>query len=139
MKRSLGAAAAVAAAAAFTAGVVASKPGQPSCRHATVVVVHLDSRAAATLAHAQLAVRRGKPLVVHLARTEAKAHRKLSLRGIRTAPGMDRDEYPPAATREGGTGADVKLIPSADNEVGGSEMGSQLRAYCDGQAFELAR
>jgi hypothetical protein len=54
---------------------------------------------------------------------------------VKTAPGKDRDEYPPALSVEGGAGADVKLITSGDNRSAGSTMKAQLAPFCEGQAF----
>lgn len=102
------------------------------------VVVNLDDQKNDdTIAHARVAVIAGQPRILHIDRPSADAHRKASLRGIPRKHGFDRDEYPPAASREGGTGADVKLVPSSDNRSAGSRMKIQLQPYCDGQAFIL--
>ena len=52
--------------------------------------------------------------------------------------GYDRDEYPPAESRQGGKGADVRHVPSADNRGAGASQGNQLRPYCNGQRFRIA-
>jgi hypothetical protein len=102
------------------------------------VVVNLDDQKNDdTIAHARAAVIAGKARVLHIARTEANTHRDQSLRGIPTKRGFDRDEYPPAASAEGGRGADVEYVESSDNRSAGSRMRIQLRPYCDGQAFIL--
>lgn len=102
------------------------------------VVVNLDDQKNNdTIAHARAAVIVGKPRVLHIARTLADAHRNASLRGIPTKRGFDRDEYPPAASSEGGRGADVDYVESSDNRSAGSRMKIQLKPYCDGQAFIL--
>ena len=102
------------------------------------VVVNLDDQKNdGTIAHARRAVESGKPRVLHIARSLFKAHRAASLRGIPLKHGFDRDEYPPAASSEGGAGADVDYVESSDNRSAGSRMGKQLTPYCDGQAFIL--
>lgn len=102
------------------------------------VVVNLDDQKNDdTIAHARAAVIAGKPRMLHIARALADAHRNASLRGIPTKRGFDRDEYPPAASAEGGRGADVEYVESSDNRSAGSRMKIQLRLYCDGQAFIL--
>lgn len=102
------------------------------------VVVNLDDQKNDdTIAHARVAVIAGQPRVLHIARTLANAHRDASLRGIPTKRGFDRDEYPPAASSEGGRGADVEYVPSSDNRSAGSRMKIQLQPYCDGQDFIL--
>ncbi|KID91485.1 nuclease [Metarhizium guizhouense ARSEF 977] len=42
---------------------------------------------------------------------------------------LDRDEYPPAIAREGGTGAVVTYIEAGDNRRAGSLMGQQFTNY----------
>ncbi|MGW1469642.1 NucA/NucB deoxyribonuclease domain-containing protein [Streptomyces olivaceus] len=74
----------------------------------------------------------GHPKVLTVNRAGAKANRRESLRGHSTEPGKQRDEYPPAMFEEGGAGASVRLIPSADNGGAGSTFGNQLRPYPDG-------
>lgn len=49
----------------------------------------------------------------------------------------DRDEYPPAVSKEGGTGADVRYVIAKENRSSGSVMGSRLAPFCNGQAFRL--
>lgn len=85
--------------------------------------------------HIREAWERGQPKLLHWDPSLADAHRRASLKGVSTAPGKDRDEYPPAAAREGGAGADVRLIGSSDNRSAGQRLGAVMRPYCDGQAF----
>jgi len=102
------------------------------------VAINIDpSRYPATAKHAEDAIKAGEPKVLHLDREAPDENRKYSLAGVATKPGDDRDEYPPAATMEGGQGADIRLIPSADNRGAGSSMGAQLSGFCSGQAFVL--
>ena len=53
-------------------------------------------------------------------------------KGIKTQKGTDRDEWPMAMFKEGGTGANVKHIDPADNRGAGSAIGSALRDLPDG-------
>lgn len=94
-----------------------------------------DDVTPASVGHIREAWGRGQPKLLHWAPDLADAHRRASLKGVPTAPGMDRDEYPPAAAREGGVGADVRLIPSGDNRSAGQRLGAVMRPYCDGQSF----
>jgi hypothetical protein len=53
--------------------------------------------------------------------------------------GYDRDEYPPAISDEGGKGADVRYVRSAENRSAGSVMRYQLAPYCNEQRFIFER
>lgn len=118
---------------------VATAQEAPCRTLAGAVVVNLDdSRSPAAVAHVRRAVGSGQPWLLHIDRLHEDMHRRASLRGKPTRPGSDRDEYPPAVSAEGGAGADVELIPLADNRSAGGKMGSILRGYCDGQAFVFA-
>ena len=77
--------------------------------------------------------------VLHFRRYEATANRRASLRGIPTKKGFDRDEYPPAMSDEGGKGADVRYVRSAENRSAGSVMSHQLAPYCNEQRFIFER
>lgn len=44
---------------------------------------------------------------------------------------------PPAVTKEGGSGADVKDIPSGDNRGGGASVGQQIRDVPDGGQIKI--
>jgi hypothetical protein len=104
-----------------------------------VVVVRLPARRyPLTADHVRDAIAAGEPRVLHVDRDGAERNRDESLDGIPTHSGFDRDEYPPAVSREGGAGAHVRHVPSADNRGAGSVLGNQLADYCDGQAFRIA-
>jgi hypothetical protein len=92
---------------------------------------------AQTIAHERAAVANGQPRILHWDPADATAHRALSLKGIPTRTGFDRDEYPPAATQEGGAGADVEYISPSDNRSAGSRMRAQMSPFCTGQSFIL--
>jgi len=76
-----------------------------------------------------------QPRILHWDPADADAHRRDSLRGFPTAPGQDRDEYPPASSEEGGKGADVRLIPARDNRTAGQRLGAVMHPYCPGTPF----
>jgi hypothetical protein len=65
--------------------------------------------------------------------------RRASPEGIPTKPRYDRDEYPPAMSDEGGNGADVRYVRSAENRSAGSVMRFQLARYCNEQRFIFER
>jgi hypothetical protein len=110
-----------------------------ACRRSrSVVVVPLSGRRyPETAAHVLDAIAAGHPRILHLERSGAAANRARSLAGIPTRAGRDREEYPPAVSREGGAGADVRYVPSADNRGAGAVMGERLGRYCDGQRFRM--
>lgn len=82
-------------------------------------------------------VARSQPSILTIDRDGADANRTDSLRGIPTRPPQDRDEYPPAMFREGGTGASVKYIDATDNQGSGSSMGSALRSLPKGTRVKI--
>ncbi len=71
----------------------------------------------------------GRPAIVTVDRGNAVQQRAASLRGIPTIRNLDRDEYPPAVFKEGGSGASVRHIPFSDNRGSGAVLGNQLKAY----------
>lgn len=94
--------------------------------------------AAAHIDHAQ---RQGQPSVLHIDRGGAEARRRASTGSVHrhTSPGpkFDRDEYPPAFTREGGPNANVRFIPRKDNRGAGSSMSHQTRDLNDGEKIRV--
>jgi hypothetical protein len=128
---------------------------QPGPKDPAGIYVDLaDDRNAATIRHVRDAVARGQPRVLHWDPADADARRDASLRGFpvwsrlpvarrqaidpdRWELAHDRDEYPPAASAEGGAGADVAYILSADNRSSGSRMRTQMSAYCARTRFAL--
>ncbi|GKT19634.1 hypothetical protein AVHY2522_23190 [Acidovorax sp. SUPP2522] len=90
-----------------------------------------------TAQHVKDAIAAGHPDEVTIDRPGAKARRKASLKGIKTKVNKDRDEYPPAMFKEGGTGADVKHIDPCDNRGAGSCMGHQCKKYPDGTKVKI--
>lgn len=51
--------------------------------------------------------------------------------------GLDRDEYPPAMSKEGGKGSSVRHIAQSDNRGSGSILSQQLREYPDGTKYKI--
>ena len=99
------------------------------CRRADrVVKVRLSARRWPAIADHVADVDQRFPRVLHLDRAGADANREASLRDVPTRPGFDRDEYPPAASREGGAGADVRYVVSSENRSAGSYMVAGLSA-----------
>jgi len=105
---------------------------QPCIDTAKIVTVEFSRTRWPNLTDHIADVRRRYPKVLHISRRDAEANRRAALRGTPTAPGMDRDEEPPAMFAEGGAGASVRLIPSSENRSAGAYMGALLGAYCDG-------
>ena len=118
----------------------ASPADHASCAHVDrIVVVRIsEARYPKTADHIDDAIRAGQPRRLTLDRRGAAQRREDALKGIPTRRGYDRDEYPPAESRQGGEGADVRYVPSADNRGAGASQGNQLRPYCNGQRFRIA-
>lgn len=90
-----------------------------------------------TAKHIQDAVENGHPATCTIDRDGADENRKLSLRGVDTKKGYDRDEWPMAMCAEGGEGADIEYISPSDNRGAGSWVGNQLEEYPDGTLVEF--
>jgi RHS repeat-associated protein len=88
--------------------------------------------------HIEEAQANGHSEVLTIDRGGAKQRRAESLKNTPTVKDMDRDEYPPAMFKEGGTGASVKHIPSSDNRGAGSSIGHELRNYPDGTKVKIS-
>jgi len=97
----------------------------------TVVVVNAE-RAPEAAAHIAQAQKAGSPWILTIDREGARERRAASLRGVPTREGFDRDEYPPAVFKEGGSGAQVRYIPANDNRSAGAQIGNQLKGRPDG-------
>lgn len=80
----------------------------------------------ATAGHIKRAIDKGKPSVVTIDRDNAKINRKKSLAGVKTEKGLDRDEWPMAMFKEGGTGADIEHILPSDNRGAGASIRAAL-------------
>ncbi|MCB1878411.1 MAG: hypothetical protein KDH88_20735, partial [Chromatiales bacterium] len=87
--------------------------------------------------HIEDAVASGKPNTLTINRGGASANRRDSLRGVKTKPGLDRDEFPPAMFQEGGRGASVRHINRSDNRGSGACIGAQCRGLPDGARVRI--
>src|ERR1700742_2359867 len=81
-------------------------------QHNSVYVELSRTKYPLTIDHIEDAQAAGQPALLHVDLDEADRHRDQSLEGWPTKSGYDRDEYPPAMSREGGYGADVRYVPS---------------------------
>lgn len=105
----------------------------------SVVIDLRDDYHRPVLRHVWAAIRAGEVARLHVARDGVDGRRRDALRGIPTKPGYDRDEYPPAVSREGGEGTHVRYIRSSVNRSAGATMGDQLEGFCSGQSFRFER
>ncbi|MDB6441952.1 DUF6531 domain-containing protein [Pseudomonas sp. 21TX0197] len=90
-----------------------------------------------TFGHIDGAIKKGHPYIVTIQRDTAKLNRKLSLKDVKTKAGKDRDEWPMAMFKEGGTGASVKYIDPSDNRGAGSSIGNILSDLPDGTRVKI--
>ena len=70
-------------------------------------------------------------------RDMASAQRAKSLDGVPTKKGFDRDEFPMAMFKEGGTGASIRYITPSDNRGAGSSIGKALTDYPNGTRVKI--
>src|SRR5262249_23093193 len=80
-----------------------------------------------TAQHIDDAIAHGQPDVVQWDPAGATANRRASLSGHPTKSGYDRDEWPMAATQQGGAGADIEYINPSDNRGAGSIIAAYMR------------
>ena len=103
----------------------------------SVYVVLSSAKYPQTTDHILDAQNAGQPALLHIDRENEALHRDQSLAPWPPKSGYDRDEYPPAMSREGGTGADVRYIDPSDNRGAGATMGNALEDYCEDQPFRF--
>ena len=103
----------------------------------SVYVELSSSRYPQTTDHIADAIAAGEAALLHIARDQEEANREASLAPWPPRTGFDRDEYPPAMSDEGGTGASVRYIDPSDNRGAGASMGNQLEAWCNTQPFRI--
>lgn len=109
----------------------------PVSKSETVQLLFPADRYPETAKHIQDAIQSGHPNTCTIDRDGAENNRKLSLRGVETKKGYDRDEWPMALCAEGGEGADIEYISPSDNRGAGSWVGKQLEEYPDGTVVEF--
>lgn len=90
-----------------------------------------------TFGHIDDAIGNGHPNMVTIQRASAKSNRKLSLKGVKTKTGSDRDEWPMAMFKEGGDGASIRYINPSDNRGAGSSIGNILSDLPDGTRIKI--
>lgn len=122
-----------------SAGTVARVPKAAAKPRDVLVRRSRYPEAAGNIEHAQ---RMGQPTVLTLDRANAAERRRASLRYIKRKPdrlitGKDRDEYPPALTREGGFNSNVRYINARDNRGAGKSMERQVRDLPDGARIRV--
>ena len=96
-----------------------------------------ESRYPEASAHISAAQGEGQPSELTINRLGASQNRVQALRGYKTISGLDRDEYPPAVTNEGGEGSSVRYINSGDNRGAGASMGNQITGLPDGTLIHI--
>jgi hypothetical protein len=121
---------------AVTAQDVASAAACQS-QHNSVHVALSASKYPETTDHLSDAIAAGQPSLLHIDRADEDAHRAASLADYPPRPNLDRDEYTPAMSAEGGSGADVRYIDPSDNRGAGATMGNALEGWCEGQPFRI--
>ena len=94
--------------------------------------------AASHIEHAQ---KNGQPTVLYIDRPGAPDRRAAATGSVslkhKPALHYERDEYPPAMTKEGGHNANVRYINPHDNRGAGSSMRAQTRDLPDGSKIRI--
>lgn len=131
---------AITAAAARLAATAPARAAGPALASRPTDVLISRTRYPAAAAHIQHA-QRHQPTILHIDRKGAAARRHASTGRIdptRTPFKLaDRDEYPPALTREGGHNANTRWIPRSDNRGAGAAMSAQTRKLPDGSRIRI--
>lgn len=70
-------------------------------------------------------------------RAGSNSNRRESTQGVPRQQGKDRDEYPPAMFKEGGSGSSVRHVTSSDNRGAGACIGNQCRGLADGSKVRI--
>ncbi|KEP26841.1 MULTISPECIES: NucA/NucB deoxyribonuclease domain-containing protein [Bacillus] len=100
--------------------------------------IHFPSdRYPETAKHIEEAIDEGQSSICTIDRKNSDEQRDRSLRGIPTKRGYDRDEWPMAMCKEGGTGASVKYVRPSDNRGAGSWVSHQLSDDPDGTRIQF--
>ncbi|VUG06185.1 Sporulation-specific extracellular nuclease [Paenibacillus polymyxa] len=116
---------------------VVSKQSKTVTTGETVQLEFPSAKYPETAQHIKEAIAAGKSPVCTIDREGADHNRELSLKGVPTKKGKDRDEWPMAMCSEGGEGADIKYIAPKDNRGAGSWVGHKLDEYADGTKVEF--
>lgn len=116
---------------------VFSKGGGNTTSSDTKEVTVSEAQHPESAKHIKDAQASGKPSTVTIDRAGAKTRRAESMRGKKRTPGKDRDEYPPAMFKEGGSGSSVRPISPSDNRGAGACIGNQCRGLPDGTRVNI--
>lgn len=131
---------AAAKAAAKSAGSAATKGAVKSSGRPKDVVIRREKHPEAA-AHIDEAQRLGEPTVLTMDRKNAAARRQEALRVVprneKSPTAKDRDEYPPAITKEGGANSSVRYIDAGDNRGAGKSIEHQARDVPDGERIRV--
>jgi len=100
-------------------------------------VVFDQQRHPESVRHIDDAVDAGHPSTLTMDRANAPSNRRAATNGIETRPGFDRDEFPFAATSQGGADSSVRHIPSSDNRSSGGCFGQQCSSIPDFTDFDV--
>lgn len=87
--------------------------------------------------HIRDAQANGHPQELTIDKGGTNQNRRDSLRGHDRVPGKDRDEYPPAVFKEGGSGSSVRPINPSDNRGAGASIGNQIKGLPDGTKVRI--
>ncbi|UOY70825.1 VENN motif pre-toxin domain-containing protein [Enterobacter ludwigii] len=101
------------------------------------VIIINESKYPESAKHIEDAQAAGQPAILTIDRGGAAQRRRESLKDTPPVKGMDRDEYPPAMFKEGGTGASVRPITPSDNRGAGACIGAQCRNLPDGTSVTI--
>jgi hypothetical protein len=94
---------------------------------------HLNCRLFPSLCrHWQDAQDAGHPDILTVERTGATQRRKHAVKLLNTKSGWDRDEYPPASSKEGGHGASVRYVDPSENRSEGGSRRNLFKSIQDG-------
>lgn len=87
--------------------------------------------------HIEDAQKAGKPEIVTIDRPNAPQRRAEAMSKLPPLPFFERDEYPPAMFKEGGTNASVRYVNPRDNRACGAYIGNACRPYPDGTRVRI--
>jgi len=102
-----------------------------NCSRRPAVVTFSRLRYPNIVRHIEDSWAKGYPRTLTIHRAGASDRRDRLLANIPTRDGFDRDESPAAALRAR-VKADVRYVPSGENQAAGSSLGGQIGPYCDG-------
>lgn len=124
-----------------TAPQQASKQAAPQAAGKPRDVIIQRSKHPEAASHIEHAQKNGQPTVLYIDRAGAHDRRTAATGSVslkrKPSPHYERDEYPPAMTKEGGHNANVRYINPHDNRGAGSSMRAQTRDLPDGSKIRV--